>query len=544
MTRAAATADAAAPVLVTEKARERPSPFPLAARPAYALSVGSGLLYFLAFPGIDVWPLALVALAPLIVALRGQSPRRAAGLGWAAGFTMTMAGFYWLLEMLRTFSGFPTPICLFFMAVLCGYQGGRIALMGWLYGRATVRRWPGGPVFALAFIASELVYPLLFPWYFGATVHQVPALTQVAELGNPILVGLTLLAANLAVAELASALLERRTPRWRVVSALLAVPSVSAVYGAIRIRQVDARVAAAPKAEVGVVQANMSLMGKRRDRAEGLRRHVELTQKLKSQGPLDLVVWSETSVTGAVPEDHVDEEYPARFTKMLGVPAVFGAVLYRPVNDAREYVLFNSALISDQSGAIRGRYDKTYLLAFGEYLPLGDAFPILYDWSPNSGKFTPGTSLQSMPLGGHKVNVHICYEDVIPSFVNKMMRADPAELLVNITNDAWFGDSTEPWIHLALSKFRAIEQRRFLVRSTNSGVSAIVDPVGRVVVHTGTFRQEAARGQIAWLEGETPYRLWSDAPWWLATLAVVGMGFRRRPAAPDPAPSGSADSAV
>lgn len=494
-------------------------------RVAYGLSVATGLLYFVAFPGIDVWPLAFVALAPLMIAMRNQPVKVATLSGWAAGFTMTMAGFYWLLGMLKTFSGFPTPVCLVFMAILCGYQGGRIALMGYLYGRAERRGWPAGPVFALAFIASELVYPLLFPWYFGATVHQVPALTQVAELGNPIVVGLTLVAANLAVTELVWARLVKRPPRMRLVASLLAVPAVSAIYGAVRVEQVDKQVAAAPKAEVGVVQANMSLMAKRHEAGEGLRRHIALTRQLQSQAPLDLVVWSETSVTSAVPEDTVDSEYPRRFTRALGVPAVFGAVLYKEVPDARRFVLYNSALLSDASGAIRGRFDKTYLLAFGEFLPFGDTFPVLYEWSPNSGKFSQGTSLASLPLGDHKLTVHICYEDVIPSFVNKMMQADPGNLLVNITNDAWFGDSTEPWIHLALSKFRAIEQRRFLARSTNSGVSAIIDPVGRVVAHTGTFREEATHAKIAWMTGSTPYNLWGDIPWWLATAAIVTMGF-------------------
>jgi apolipoprotein N-acyltransferase len=505
--------------------------FPLPASRAYALSVLSGFLYFLAFPGIDVWPLSFVALVPLVIALRNQGARRAAGLGWAAGFTMTMAGFYWLLEMLRTFSGFPTVICLVFMAILCGYQGGRIALMGWLYGRATDRGWPAGPVFTLSFIASELLYPLLFPWYFGATVHQVPALTQIADIGNPILVGLVLVAVNLALAELLAARLESRPPRMRIVAALLAAPLVSAVYGAARISAIDKQVAAAPKAQVGAVQANMSLMGKRHDKQEGLRRHLELTKQLTDQGPLDLVVWSETSVVSAVPEDQIEFEYPRRFTRSLGTAAMFGAVLYKPVQDEREYVLYNSALLSDRSGEIKGHYEKTFLLAFGEFLPFGDRFPVLYRWSPNSGRFTPGTSLSAIPLDEHhKVSVHICYEDVIPSFVNKMMHADPADLLVNITNDAWFGDSTEPWIHLALSKFRAIEQRRYLVRSTNSGVSAIIDPVGRVVRHTGTYRQEAIRGEIAWLGGRTVYRMIGDSAWWLAALAVFWMSFRKRPA--------------
>jgi apolipoprotein N-acyltransferase len=502
---------------------------PLPTRPAYALAVLTGFLYFVAFPGIDVWPLSFVALAPLIVALRNQTPRRAAGLGWAAGFTMTMAGFYWLLEMLRTFSGFPTIVCFVFMAILCGYQGGRIALMGWLYGRAATRGWPPGAVFTFAFVASELLYPLLFPWYFGATVHQVPALTQVAEIGNPILVGLVLVAVNLAVAELVVARLESRKPKFRTVGALTVAPIAAAVYGAVRIGAVDKQVASAPKAQVGAVQANMSLMGKRRDKQEGLRRHLDLTRKLQAEGPLDLVVWSETSVVSTVHEAQIEYEYPRRFTRSLGTPAIFGAVLYKDVQDERKFVLYNSALLSDRTGEIKGRYDKTFLLAFGEYLPFGERFPVLYEWSPNSGRFTPGTSLDAMPLDGHRVSVHICYEDVVPSFVNKMMRKDPADLLVNITNDAWFGDSTEPWIHLALSKFRAIEQRRYLVRSTNSGVSAIIDPVGRVVRHSGTYRQEAIRAEVAWLQDRSLYRVVGDAPWWLLTLAIFWMSFRSAP---------------
>jgi hypothetical protein len=106
----------------------------------------------------------------------------------------------------------------------------------------------------------------------------------------------------------------------------------------------------------------MSLMAKRQAPGEGLRRHLMLTRKLQAEAPLDLVVWSETSVTSAVPEGDIDVEYPRRFTRGLGVPAVFGAVLYREVADARRYALFNRRL--RKSGAIRG-VSKTYLLAFG-----------------------------------------------------------------------------------------------------------------------------------------------------------------------------------
>lgn len=519
--------------------------FALPTWPAYGAAVLCGFLYFLAFPGVEIWPLSLVALVPLIVALRGQTPRRAFGLGWAAGFTMTMCGFYWLLDMLKTFSGFPTPLCVLFMAILCGYQAGRIGLCGLLAARAERRGWHPGLSFALAFGASELVYPLLFPWYYGATVHQVPALAQVAELGGPIAVALTLVSVNLGLAEPILAWRMRRAVSVRRIAMCAGILLVSALYGAVRIPQVDAKTAQAPHGRVGLVQANMSLEGKRLDQREGLRRHLNLTRELQHKGALDLVVWSETSVMSAVDERNAALQLSQRFASRLGVPALFGGVLVREVNDEREYVLFNSALLTDKKGDLVGRYDKQFLLAFGEYLPFGDSFPVLYKWSPNSGKFTPGSTLDPLPLAGRDIATFICYEDINPAFVNSIVKRGSPELLANLTNDAWFGDTTEPWIHLALSQFRAIEHRRFFVRSTNSGVSAFVDPVGRITQHTEPFRQEALVENIAWLKATTPYELWGDLPWWAVSIAIVLMGFRgRRGAVPTALNEGAPQSAV
>ncbi len=522
-----------------------PSRFPVSGRVATLLSFVSGLLYFLAFPGIDVWPLSFVALVPLLVALRGQAPRRALWLGWLSGFTMTMLGFYWLLDMLQTFSGFGLPLCLLFMAILCAYQAGRIALAGWLYARIERRGWPSGLAFGLAFAASEQAYPLLFPWSYGATVHQVPALTQLAEIGGPILVGLVLVAANLAIVEFVIARLEQRPAHWKVSLVLAAVPLAAALYGAVRIGAVEATVAAAPSANVGVVQANMSLFGKRKDKQEGLRRHLALTKDLQKKGSLDLVVWSETSVMSAIDESQASSEIQKRVGSRLGVPALFGAVLTKPVNDVRGRVFYNSAILTDKKGRLVGRYDKQFLLAFGEYLPLGEAFPVLYEWSPNSGRFSPGKSLLPLGVAGHQIATFICYEDIIPGFVNDIVRAGTPDLLANMTNDAWFGDTTEPWIHLALSKYRAIEHRRFFVRSTNSGVSAVIDPVGRVITHGGTFEEQALRAKIAWLRGTTVYEVLGDVPWWLALIVAGALAwFPRSRSAKPTALSAAAQPAV
>jgi apolipoprotein N-acyltransferase len=508
----------------------------------------SGLLYCVAFAGFDQWWLTFVALVPLYVSLIGQTPKRAAWLGLLAGLAMNLGGFYWLLNMLRTFSGFPTAICLVFVVIICAYQGGRLALMGWLYGRSAARGWPAPLVFAGAFAASELLYPLLFPWYYAATVHQVPVLMQVADLGGPILVGLVLVAINLAVAEPLRARLaasravvkpgpsgsEERAPLdldRRVIGVGVIAAVLTLLYGAVRISGTKATMEAAPEAKVGIVQGNMGLMQKREDPGEGLRRHRRLTADLRQKGA-DFVVWSESSVTFAVPEELGTKGhfFRDRFAASLGVPTIFGAVLFRVDPDRERW--FNTALATNARGEVTGRYDKQFLLAFGEYLPFGESFPILYKWSPHSGRFSPGTSLEPVTLDvkgeKHKVSVLICYEDILPGFTNRAVaHADP-DLLVNITNDAWFGDTTEPWEHLALAKFRAIEHRRYLVRSTNSGVSAVVDPIGAVVTHTRTFVADAQEASIRWLHGGTVYETVGDFFWYLVSLGMLVAAFRPR----------------
>ncbi len=508
----------------------REGALPLRAPLAYAGAFASGLLYWLAFPGVDAWPLAFVAWVPLLVALHRQTPRQAMLLGWVAGITMNVAGFWWLQGMLSTFSGFPAPVCFLFLLIVCAFQGGRVALQGWLCGRATARGWPYAPVFAAAFAASELLYPVLFLWYFAATVHQVPVLTQLGDVGGPIGVGLVLVAVNLAVAEAALALLERRRVSVPTLATGAAVVTLACVYGAIRIRMVDAEAQAAPGATVGVVQANMGLAEKRWSYDEGLRRHLDLSAQLRQQGA-DFVVWSETSAMRPVRDGSYTQELRG-VSSRIGLPSIFGAVIVKRVPDEREYVLYNSAVSSDAAGTISGRYDKQFLLTFGEYLPFGETFPILYRWSPNSGHFTPGTSLEPLTLDirgeKHPVTALICYEDILPRFTNDAVRHADPELIVNLTNDAWFGDTEAPWEHFALTQLRAVEHRRYFVRGTNSGVSGVIDPVGRVVAHTSTFRTESITAPIHWMRSHTVYERVGDWPWLLVSGGLIYLAFRRR----------------
>ena len=504
----------------------------------------SGLFYFLAFPGIDLWPFALVAFVPFYVSLEGQAPKRAAWLGLLQGATMNATGFYWLMGMLKTFSGFPAPICAFFVLIVATFQGGRSALHGYLYARirqrfATEGRDPGALrplVFLGTFAAAELVFPALFTWYFAGVTHDTPVLAQTADLAGPILVGVVLLCTNVAAGELLLAKLERRTLDRRIPGVALGVFALALVYGLGRIAQIDAKAAAAEPLKVGLVQGNLGLMQKREDPGEGLRRHKRLTQELRQKGA-ELVVWSESSVTFAVPEAMYGPFMKDRVSGSAGVPLIFGAVVYRVDPDRERW--FNTALSSNQKGDVTARYDKHYLLAFGEYLPFGEELPILHKWSPNSGRFSKGKEFSPLLFTrdgkDHKLGTLICYEDILPRFTNDLVNEAKPDLLVNITNDAWFGDTLEPWQHLALAKMRAVEHHRYLVRATNSGVSAVIDPVGRTLGHTKTFQPETLEATVHFLSDGTLYEVVGDAPWLLVTVAMLYLAFLAKPKKPSPA---------
>ena len=217
----------------------------------------------------------------------------------------------------------------------------------------------------------------------------------------------------------------------------------------------------------GVVQQNLGLMQKRNDPVVALNRHLEASRALEAQG-VEWIVWSESAVAFRIPENVVNiRDYIPEWD--LHTPVLFGALSVRDGTPERPN-LYNTAFMTDAEGRMRGSYDKVYLLAFGEYIPLGETFPQIYAASPHSGHFTRGSTLRSLPVPGGNVAPLICYEDILPRFVRTFQNRVNPDLLAVILNDAWFGNTAEPWIHNALSKFRAIEHRRDLVRSANSGV--------------------------------------------------------------------------
>jgi apolipoprotein N-acyltransferase len=493
------------------------------------LAVLSGTLYFLGFAGFNQWYLAFFAYVPFAQMLRrAETGKGAFWAGWLMGMVTHLGGYYWIPGTITEFGGFPFPLALLMDVALCSWGGFSFALLAW-----GLKRWwmAGGkpfPSLTVAVVFVEFAYPLLFPSYLANSFWQVPVLIQICDLGGTLL----LTAVTVTVSTALYLLLRHfvaKEPFPRLAAAVaVALALATVAYGFVRIDQIDEQQASATALRIGLVQANMGTYQKRSEPEEGHRRHVADSLKLEREG-VDLLIWPESAYLQSLPATpgaNVFAQVMQRrdLPDAVHTPLLFGALrLERSEDRTRAY---NTAFLVDGQGNVQGTYDKTYLLAFGEYLPFGETFPWLYDVSPHSGRFTPGSRLESLPFGGFRIGVLICYEDVLPGFTRKLVRASQPNLLVNLTNDAWFGKTTEPEIHLALSVFRAVEHRRWLVRSTNSGISAVVDPVGRVVARTGLVTRETLRATVRWLSGTTLYAIVGDWPGWLA-LAAVAWAFYR-----------------
>lgn len=494
---------------------------------SFALVVLSGALHALGWAGFGFYPLAFIAFVPLLAALereRTASKRRRFALGFVHGFVTYGLGYHWLVPFLETFSGYGFELSLLFASAFYAYLALLVALFALAY--APLRRGGLGPTLTLivGIVALEEFFPTLFPSHLSVTLHELPIALQIVDLGGPGLLTSVMLGVSGALFECGRALLRKeRVPR--LLPALVAASVLFTLgYGVYRVQEVEEAIASAPKVKVGLVQTNMGIFDKRQDPREGHYRHIEQSLELEREGPFDLLVWPESAYHYAIPESI--DNVGLRVRGPIRSPLLFGGIATR--GEGEDFRYYNTAYLTDANGEILGTYDKTFLLMFGEYLPFGDRFPILYELSPNSGRFTKGEHKQPLTLDAMRISTLICYEDVLPRFTRSAVREARPNLLVNITNDAWFGDTQEPYIHLAMAKLRAVEHHRALVRATNSGVSALISPTGATIAESGVLTRENLAAELPLIERRTLFELVGPFPAYLAIAAAFGAFFRAR----------------
>jgi apolipoprotein N-acyltransferase len=400
----------------------------------------------------------------------------------------TAGGFYWLIDTVGRFADFPWLGGLGILLLFCATRAIIFLLFTAIV--CVIRRRAAFPMTLLGplvMVSCELLVPQLFPC--GQWISQAwnPHVIQISELTGPLGVTALLMLVNGALYDL---FLEARRARNVAIGAALLL-AAALIFGAVRMRQVDQAIAHAPSLRVGLVQPNFANNNDgvfSRDRAvRELGSLQEQSRRLEKDGA-QLTVWSEGSYPMALPHDF-SADFPvdnyAMVRRDIREPTLIGVNTY----DAAADQIFNSAILFDRNGKVAGRYDKAELLAFGEYIPGLDYFPWLRKLLPAGlGGFTRGAgpgvlSLQRPGGGDWQLGPLICYEDIIQEYIRGVGQLHP-NLLVNMTVDSWYGATAEPWEHLALAVFATVELRVSLVRAVNSGVSALIDPNGRVLEKT------------------------------------------------------------
>ncbi len=470
------------------------------------LAVAGGLLLTAAFPRLELAWVAWVTLLPLMFAVRGLSAREGFRMGILAGLAHYMTLVYWLVITMNTYGGLPKSLCGPILFLFAAYLAIYPALFAAGFAVLSLR-----PALCLAvapalWTAQEYLRAFMlsgFPWeLLGYSQYRQLKLIQVADMTGVYGVSFVIVLANTVAFLLLSGLPALKSPgttisrRLRVVSVGLLVVVLGAVlgYGQWRMGAVDRRAAAAPDRTVSLLQGNIDQRIKwdPAHQEATLKIYFRLARRALARKP-DLIVWPETAAPFYFGNDRRLTHMLQKGVAELGVYQLVGSPLV--LGRADQYLFYNSAFLLRPDGTLAGRYDKAHLVPFGEYVPFKKYLPFLGKIVEQVGDFQAGRRGATIAWEGHHLGVLICYE-LIFADLSRAAAANGADLLVNITNDAWYGRSGAPYQHFSMAVLRAVETRRTLVRAANTGISGVIGPTGRILARTPIFEEAVVTRRV------------------------------------------------
>ncbi|MBS1876943.1 MAG: apolipoprotein N-acyltransferase [Acidobacteria bacterium] len=472
----------------------------------YALAIASAILLALIHPGADLTFLAPFALAPLLFAC-AREPRwkRRFLAGWAAGVVYWWAVCYWIQFVLEVHGGMGRFGSWGTFALFSLAKGLHMAvfatLVGWL-----MSRWWALPAVAALWAGLERTHgPLGFAWLeLGNAGVDMAIPLRVAPV-----VGVYGLSFVFAMTAAAVALVALRRPRvelaWlAALAGLWALPPVAPFE-----QGSESAVVVQPNLDEEATWTPAS--------ADEMQKRLVLRSMESALDPAlgkpSIVVWPESPGPFYYYTDATFRRYAADLARTTGAYFLFGTVAFLSHDKP-----LNSAVLLAPSGDLVDRYDKMFLVPFGEFIP--PMFDFVNRITKEAGDFIPGDRVVVFPMAGHRLGTFICYESAFPDLVRRFPAAG-AEVLANVSNDGYFGHSAALMQHLKLVRMRAVENRRWIVRATNDGITATVDPGGRITQSLKPAREDVARMRFGYVRETTFYTRHGD---WFAWLCLIAGG--------------------
>jgi len=482
-----------------------------------ALAAISGLALAAAFPKVDLGLLAWVAFVPLLYAIRDESTGRLFLYAWLQGFVCNIASVYWIAITLHSFTSLRIDLAITPMLLLAAI----IALYGaiaFAFADFTAVRFriPIVVTLPIAWTALEWVrtyFPIGFPWnLLGYTAYRNLQLIQFAELTGVYGISALIIFANVVVYVVAFQVYSRRTQAVSL-GALTFLMAAAFVFGSIRVRGLQNAQGEA-SLNVAMVQGDIpqSLKWDPKFLKSSFDVYADQSRSAARRGA-DLIVWPEAAAAFFF---QPDERYPAAFAEdaryrqqllALAVetadPILFGAPALG-VEDGR-VGFYNRAYLVSGRGEVIAWYDKIQLVPFGEYVPLRSLFGYFVNRVvAGFGDMFAGSKQTVFTVKDAKLGVLICYESIFPDLARSVVN-DGADILINITNDAWYGESSAPYQLLAMAAMRAVETKVPLVRVANTGISAVIQPTGAITAPTPLFVRGTETELVYWRRERTVY---------------------------------------
>jgi len=487
------------------------------------LALGSGWLLILSFPKFGTGLLAWVSLVPLFYALRGEKTfTQGLVLGLVTGMTAQVGIMYWITHVVVNYGYLPYPVGIAAMLLLSTYLSlytGFFAAAVVYFRKKGVPLWVAAPLLwtCLEYAKSHLLTG--FPWEnLGYSQYLLLPLIQIADITGVYGVTFFIVLVNAMIYEILFVPVAKKM----IFAKILVVVGLFLMvygYGIFRIQEIGKQMTAAPKIAVRIAQGNIdqSVKWNPRYQRETIENHTTLSMPDKLSRP-DLTVWPETAYPAFFQDVNDLHRVVVGFVKQSGSWLLFGSPTYD--RQGKNITLFNSAFLLSPEGTIMGRYDKVHLVPYGEYVPLRRFFPFINKLVEGIGDFGTGPGYRPLTFGPYRVGVLICYEGIFPGAARTYKR-EGADFLVNLTNDAWFGQTSAPYQHLSMTVLRAVENRLDVVRAANTGISAFIDATGKMTNTSVLFEKAFLDGNVHINRGRTFYAVQGDLFVYICFLTLM-----------------------
>jgi apolipoprotein N-acyltransferase len=483
------------------------------------LSFLSGVLLILSFPNFDLEFLAWFALVPLFYLVEGKGLFHSFTFGFLAGIVSYLGILYWIIVAVHTYGNVPLIPSALILLLLVVYLSLFIGAFTFLIRLIQIRSGLQTILFTpLLWVALEYLRSFLltgFPWAnLGYSQYLNLPFIQMADITGAYGPSSVIVLVN---ATLFCVLRHWRKRTFPFKEAVITVVILLGflIYGYLKIIMVDRQTSQDPALSVGLVQGNIdqSIKWDESFQKETLKIYERLSFKV-AEGKPDLIIWPETATPFFFQDATEYQPFVFDIPKKANAPLLFGSPSYKVQKGKVNH--YNSAYLVSRAGEVVGKYDKIHLVPFGEYVPLQDLLFFIGSLGEGIGDFKSGKEIFNFSLPQGKFGVLICFEIIFPDLSRRFVK-EGANFLVTITNDAWFGRTSAPYQHFSIATFRAVENRVFVARAANTGITGFIDPKGKIVKQGGIFTEETMNGMIRLSSRKTFYTLYGDVFAWVCS---------------------------